>query len=131
MTEDAKVISGAITFQERVSGTSKKGGEFTFRKDLCCIDVNDKINLTDVGAAMMRGFDIPAFRKDAQREIRQTKQVPSIEQFWSNWLHEMSNAVRMIEAAFRELLGIDGTQEAGILPMRAPADDKVLELVNA
>ena len=131
MTDDAKVISGAITFQERVSGTSKKGGEFTFRKDLCCIDVNDKINLTDVGAAMMRGFDIPAFRKDAQREIRQTKQVPSIEQFWSNWLHEMSNAVRMIEAAFRELLGIDGTQQAGILPMRVSADDKVLEFVNA
>jgi len=79
----------------------------------------------------MRGFDIPAFRKDAQREIRQTKQVPSIEQFWSNWLHEMSNAVRMIEAAFRELLGIDGTQQAGILPMRVSADDKVLEFVNA
>ena len=47
MTDDAKVISGAVTFQERVSGTSKKGGEFTFRKDLCYIDVNDKINLTD------------------------------------------------------------------------------------
>ena len=43
----------------------------------------------------------------------------------------MSNAVRMIEAAFRELLGIDGTQQAGILPMRVSADDKVLEFVNA
>ncbi len=73
---------------------------------------------------MLRGFDIPAFRKDAQREIRQTKQVPSIEQFWSNWLHEMSNAVRIIEAAFRELLDIDGNQEAGILPMRAPAKEE-------
>ena len=94
------------------------------------MDVNDKINLTDVGAAMMRGFDIPAFRKDIQREIRQTKQVPSIEQFWSGWLHEMSNAVRTIEATFRELLDVDGNQEAGILPRRAPTTEELLEVVE-
>ena len=110
MTNDAKVLSGAITFQERVSFTGKDGGERTFRKELLCVDVNDRINLTDVGAAMLRGFDLPALRKDIQREIRQTKQVPSIEQFWGNWLHELSNAVRTIEAAFRELLDIDGNQ---------------------
>ncbi len=130
MTDDATVISGAVTFQERVSATSKKGGEFTFRKDLLCIDVNDRINLTDVGAAMLRGFDIPALRKDIQLEIRKTKQVPSIEQFWANWLHELSNAVRTIETAFRELLNVDGNQEAGILPMRVPAKEELLETVN-
>jgi hypothetical protein len=128
MTDDATVLSGAVTFQERVSATSKKGGEFTFRKDFLCI--NDRINLTDVGAAMLRGFDIPAFRKDIQREIRKTKEVPSLEQFWGNWLHELSNAVRTIEAAFRELLNIDGNQEAGILPMRVPAKEELLETVN-
>jgi hypothetical protein len=131
MTNDAYVLSGAVTFQERISTTSKNGGEFTFRKDVLCVDVNDRINLPDVGAAMLRGFDIPALRKDIQREIRKTKQVPSIEQFWGNWLHELSNAVRTIEGAFRELLNIDGNQEAGILPMRVPATDEVLETVNS
>jgi hypothetical protein len=131
MTNDAKVLSGAITFQERVSGTTKKGGEFTFRKDLICIDVNDKINLTEVGAAMLRGFDIPAFKKDLQREIRQTKQVPSIEQFWSGWLHEMSNAVRTIEATFRDLLDVEGNQEAGILPRRVATTEELLEVVTS
>jgi hypothetical protein len=131
MTDDATVISGALTFQERVSYTSKKGGEVTFRKDLLCIDVNDRINLTDVGAAMLRGFDIPSLRKDIQREIRNTKQVPSIEQFWGNWLHELSNAVRTIESAFRELLSIDGNQEAGILPVRVPSKEELLETVNS
>src|SRR5258708_30389711 len=100
MTGDAKVISGAVTFQERVSTTSKNGGERTFRRDLFCIDVNDRINLTDVGAAMLRGFYIPALRKDIQREIRKNKQVPSIEQFWSNWIHEISNDLRTTDAAF-------------------------------
>jgi hypothetical protein len=131
MTNDASVPSGAITFQERVSFTGKDGGERTFRKDLHCLDVNDKINLADVGAAMLRGFDIPSFRKDIQREIRQTHMVPSIEQFWGNWLHELSNAVRTIESAFREILDIDGNQEAGILPVRVPVLEETPEPVNA
>jgi hypothetical protein len=131
MTNDAKVLSGAITFQERVSFTGKDGGERTFRRDLLRLAVDDRINLTDVGAAMLRGFDLPSLRKDIQREIRQTRQVPSIEQFWGNWLHELSNAVRTIEAAFREVLDIDGNQEAGILPVKAPATEASPELVNA
>jgi hypothetical protein len=131
VTNDAKIISGSITFQEFVSATSKKGMEYTFRKDLLCVDLNDRINLTDIGAAMIRGFQISAFRRDILREIRQTKQVPSIEQFWSDWLHQMSNGVRTIEATFRELLDIDGNQEAGILPMQVAANETKLEVVNA
>jgi hypothetical protein len=131
MTADAKILSGAITFQEVVSATSKKGGEYTFRKDLLCLDLNDRINLTDIGAAMMRGFDIPAFRKDLLREIRQTREVPSIEQFWSNWLHQMSNAVRTVEATFRELLEIDGNQPAGIVPMQVVGQEAAEELISA
>jgi hypothetical protein len=131
MTNDAKALSGALTFQERVSFTGKDGGERTFRKDLLCVDVNDRINLTDVGAAMLRGFDVPAFRKDIQREIRQTHQVPSIQEFWRIWLHELSNALRTMEAAFREILDIDGNQEGGILPAKTPAPKETQEVVNA
>ena len=93
--------------------------------------MNDRINLTDIGAAMMRGFDLSAFRKDILREIRQTKEVPSIDQFWSNWLHQMGSAVRTIEATFRELLDIDGNQQSGILPMQVAANEATQELVNA
>ncbi len=131
MTKDAKVLSGAITFQERVSFIGKDGGQRTFRKDLLCIDVNDKINLTDAGAAMLRGFNLPSLRKDILREIRQTNDVPAIEQFWGNWLHELSNAVRTIEGAFREILDVDGDQEAGILPMKIAVTEQAPELVIA
>jgi hypothetical protein len=129
-TNDAKALSGALTFQERISFTGKDGGERTFRKDLLCVLVNDRINLTDVGAAMLRGFDIPAFRKDIQREIRQTHQVPSIPEFWRNWLHELNNAVRTVEAAFREVLDIDGNQEAGILPTRTSVPEETTEVAT-
>jgi hypothetical protein len=131
MTQDAKPISGAVTFQERVSYTGKDGGERTFRKDLLCLEVSDRINLTDVGAAMLRGFDVPSFRKDIQREIRQSHQVPPIAEFWHAWLHELNNAVRTIEAAFREVLDIAANQEGGILAMRTPATELAAELTNA
>ena len=36
MTNDAKVLSGAITFQERVSFIGKDGRERSFRKELFC-----------------------------------------------------------------------------------------------
>jgi len=131
MTNDAHLISGSLTFQERITTFNKKGEERTFRKDLLSLDVNDQINLTDVGAAMLRGFDIPAYKKDIQREIRKTKQVPTIDEFWSSWLHQVSNAVRTIEASFRDILEIDGDEKAGILPMHAPSTEELLELENA
>lgn len=119
MTKEAKALSGAITFQERVSFMGKDGGERTFRKDLLSVEVSDRINLSDVGAAMLRSFDVPAFRKDIQREIKQTRQVPSIGEFWRSWLHQLSSAVRTMEMTFREVLGVDGNQEAGILPVKS------------
>lgn len=124
VTEDAKVFSGEITFQDRITAMSKKGGEITFRKDLISLQINDQINLVDAGAAMLRGFDLVSFRKDIQREIKKTKDVPSVEQFWSQWLHEMSNAVRTIESSFREILNLNAGEPGGILPMRAPTEDE-------
>jgi hypothetical protein len=43
----------------------------------------------------------------------------------------LSNAVRTIEAAFREVLDIDGNQEAGILPMKVSAPEETPEVLNA
>jgi hypothetical protein len=43
----------------------------------------------------------------------------------------LSNAVRTIEAAFREVLNIEGRQEAGILPVRVPSKEELLETVNS
>jgi hypothetical protein len=131
MTSDTTIVAGALTLQEIVSGTSKKGVEYTFRKDLLRIDLNDRMNITEIGAAMMRGFDIPAFRKDILREIKYTKDVPSIEQFWANWLHEMSNALRTVEMTFREVLDLEGSEEAGILPMRTSTAEALAEATNA
>jgi hypothetical protein len=39
--------------------------------------------------------------------------------------------VRAIESAFREVLDIDGDQEAGILPMKLSVAQETPEVVNA
>jgi len=131
ITKEAKVTAGTLMWQEKGSSTSKTGVEYAYRKDLFCMALNDRVNMTEVGAAMMRSFDLPAFRKDLQREIRKSGQVPSIEQFWSGWLHEMSNAVRTVEGTFREILDIDGKEEAGIAPLRITLEAEAKEEVGA
>ncbi len=118
MTPDAGIVTGAITMQDCITVTTKSGAERNIRRDIARFDLNDRINLSEIGAAMLRGFDMASHKKDVLREIRETRQVPSIPQFWGGWLHQLSNAVRTIEDSFREVLELDGDQPAGIIPMQ-------------
>jgi hypothetical protein len=117
LTADAGIVSGAITLQESVTVTTKSGNERNIRRDIARFDVNDRINLTDIGVAMLRGFDMASHKKDVLREIRETRQVPAIPQFWGGWLHQLSYAVRTIEESFREVLELDGAEPGGIIPI--------------
>ena len=118
LTSDAKLMTGAITLQECVTVTTKSGGERNIRRDIARFDLNDRINLTEIGTAMLRGFDMASHKKDVLREIRETRQVPAIPQFWGGWLHQLSNAVRTIEESFREVLELSGDEPGGIIPMQ-------------
>ena len=40
----------------------------------------------------------------------------------------MSNAVRTLEASFREIMEMGGDEKAGILPMHVPATEELVEL---
>lgn len=118
LTSNAGIVTGSLTLQECVTVTTKSGGERNIRRDMARFDLNERINLTEIGAAMLRGFDMPSHKKDVFREIRETRQVPAIPQFWGGWLHQLSNAVRTIEESFREVLELAGDQPAGIVPMQ-------------
>jgi len=120
ITPEAGIVTGAITFQECLTVTTKSGVERNIRRDIARFDLNDRINLSEVGAAMLRGFDMASHKKDVLREIRETRQVPSIPQFWGTWLHQLSNAVRTIEDSFREVLELAADQQGGIVTMQIP-----------
>lgn len=117
LTADAAIVSGALTFQESITVTTKSGTERNIRRDIARFDVNDRINLTEIGVAMLRGFDMASHKKDILREIRETRQVPPIPQFWAGWLHQLSYAVLTIEQSFREVLELDGSEQGGIIPI--------------
>jgi hypothetical protein len=121
LTSDAEIVSGALTFQELITITTKSGAERNIRRDIARFELNDKINLTEVGVAMLRGFDMAAHKKDVLREIRETRQVPPIPQFWGAWLHQLSYAVRTIEESFREVLELSGTEQGGIIAIQPSA----------
>jgi hypothetical protein len=117
LTADACIVSGAITMQESITVMTKSGAERNIRRDIARFDVNDRINLTDIGVAMLRGFDMASHKKDVLREIRETRQVPAIPQFWGGWLHQLSYAVRTLEECFREVLELSGEEQGGIVPI--------------
>lgn len=118
LTADAGIVSGALTFQECITVTTKSGGERNIRRDIARLDLNDRINLTDIGVAMLRGFDMASHKKDVLREIRETRQVPAIPQFWAAWLHQLSYAVRTISESFREVLELRGNEPGGIVAIQ-------------
>jgi len=126
LNDGTSIVTGAVTLQESAIVATKSGAERTIRRDLARFDLNDRINLTDVGAGLLRGFDMASHKKDVLREIRETRQVPPLPQFWGAWLHQLSNAVQTIEESFREVLELSGDQQAGIIPMQLsePAESK-------
>lgn len=126
VTEDATATAASVTFQERIAVTKKSGEERIFRKDVLTFDINDNINLTEVGAALLRGFDMPAFRRDILRDIKKTKQVPSVQEFWQRWLIGMADAIRTIEVNLRDILEIKD-KPSGIRPIYTESKDEVIE----
>lgn len=130
VTPDAFVSSAIVTIQERNTAISKKTGEERiYRKDLVTFELSDQINQIESGAALLRAFDLPSFKKGIMREIRKTKQVPPLETFWVNWLQSMDEAVRTIETSLREALEIKDFP-TGILPLYGDRNDEVIEVTE-
>jgi hypothetical protein len=78
-SDRATATSASLDFQERVTKVSKKTGEAkSWRNTIFSIDLNYGINNTEAGTAMLKGFDLPGFKKAILRDIRKSKQVPSI-----------------------------------------------------
>jgi len=128
VTGSPTIQSACVTFQERKTSYNKKtDSERIFRTDLLTFDMSDAINLVDVGAAILRGFDIPSFKRDIMKEIRKTKQVPPLARFWSDWVIQMGNAVQTIESTIADVLDIGKVAPYGIQPVYTGGSDDVVE----
>jgi hypothetical protein len=105
LVSTANITAAALVFQNLDSKFSKKGEEKQYRTDLFTLDINDKINISDAGAAAIRGFDLPQYKKDMKR-LAKSGEVP-IKVYWFDWLVAMKNAVHFFVDNVTETLHID------------------------
>src|SRR5271157_3830304 len=96
LSEDSEVAASSVILQKLDSKIIKKTDEERqFRVDLFTIDLNDNINLLDSGAALLRGFDLPGFRKEIKTATKAQSSPLAIKDYWKMWLEGMSSAVFM------------------------------------
>ena len=111
MSNDAEIASASVVFQELKSKFSKAGEEKVYRNDLFTIDINDNANLQDAGAAMLRGFDLPQFKKEVKTTIKSKGRI-EIRDFWYMWLDGINTAVLEFVVNVTDVLGIMGSEKS-------------------
>ena len=104
--DDSEVISSPVVFQELVAFTTKQGIEKQARYDLFTLDINDGINMQDVGAAMLKGFDLPRFKREV-KQVMKSKGELSVKDFWQMWTQGMHDAILTFVDNITEALELD------------------------
>jgi len=105
LVSTANITAASVVFQNLDSKFNKKGEEKQYRTDLFTLDINEKINISDAGAAALCGFDLPQYKKDMKR-LAKSGEVP-IKVYWFDWLVAMKNAVHFFVDNVTETLHID------------------------
>jgi hypothetical protein len=114
MSNDAEVATAAVVFQELVIKQTKTG-EKMYRNDLFTIDINDKANLQDAGAAMLRGFDLPQFKKEIKTTIKAKGKI-AIKDFWYMWLDGIHTSILTFTDNLTNVLEIDKAKYGLVQP---------------
>lgn len=116
LSEDSEVAASAVVFQSLDSKLNKKTGEEKkIRKDLFTIDLNDNINQLDAGAALLKGFDLPGFKKNIKTTAKAQTSPLEISDYWKLWFESMQWAVAEFVDNVTETLGLD-KKKFGLLP---------------
>lgn len=120
-TWDARVYQSGVVFQELDSKFNKKGEEKQFRTNLYSFDLNQNWAITDDGVALIRGFDIPNFKKDILKAIRKSKQEQPISFYWSEYLRQMNAGIYTLVDNINLTLDVKG----GLVVIDTPTQAEV------
>lgn len=104
--ETATITSASVVIQHLDSYVNKKDEEKQKRTDLLTIDINDKVNISDAGAAALRGFDVPQYKRDMKRHAKDRGTL-GINDYWFEWLIAMKTAINFFVDNVTETLHID------------------------
>ena len=95
MTDDAVVAEASMTIVEPVIKRSKKGEEKTVNKPILSVSVGENINNYDAGAAMLKGLDLPQFKRHCKSAAKAQGGL-EIKDYWSLWLSGLHDATLTI-----------------------------------
>lgn len=107
-SDDAFPSAATVVFQELTS-RMRKEVEVQVRNDLFTIQIDDNMNNQDAGVALLKGFDLPAYKREVMREIKQTKAELPIARYWDEWLRQMRVAIMLFADNMTETLNIAKT----------------------
>jgi hypothetical protein len=103
---EATVSAGVVIFQSLENKPTKKDEDRQVRTDVLTMDVNDGLNNLDAGAALLKGFDIPQFKKTIKTAIK-TGDPLNIIDYWRLWLDGMRGGVYTFVDNINETLRLD------------------------
>jgi hypothetical protein len=112
---DGEIAAASVVFQSLDSKFTKNDEERWYRTDLFAVDINDNVNLTDAGAAMLRGFDLPRFKKEMKQHAKNQNDALQIKDYWKDWLSAMKTAAYTLVDNVTETLEID-KEKYGLKP---------------
>src|SRR5271157_2942466 len=122
--DTATITSASVVIQHLDSYVNKKDEEKQKRTDLLTIDINDKVNISDAGAAALRGFDVPQYKKDMKRHAKDRGTL-GINDYWFEWLIAMKTAINFFVDNVTETLHID--KDLGLMAYQYEKDKEDFE----
>jgi hypothetical protein len=121
MTNDPELAGANLTLVQPVAKKVKGGGEKIVNKPILSVDINPNVNNFDAGAALLRGFDMPEFRKHVKLAIKAQGGL-QIKDFWAIWLTDMHDATLTIVDSIINALALDGAGNYGLAVIGTEAD---------
>ena len=127
MTQDSGVAGANLTLIEPVVKKAKDGSEKTINKPMLSVDINDNVNNFDCGAALLRGFDMPQFKRHVKTSLKAQGHL-DIKDFWAIWLADLHDAVLTVSDSIINALELNDGGNYGLARFEGGADSTEIEV---
>lgn len=105
-TWNATVRTAGVAFQELDSRFTKGGEEKQVRTDIFAFDLSNTWINVDAGAALIRGFEVPTFKRTILKSIRKSKHEQPVSFYWSEWVRHLNAGIHILEDNVRLTLDL-------------------------
>ena len=130
MTNSSEIAGASVTFLEPITRKVKGGGEKVVNKPVLSLDINENVNCFDAGAALLRGLELPQFKRTIKTALKAQGKM-EIKDYWSLWLNGMHDAVLIFVDNVTDVLGIN--KGCGLMPYEPETEssEETIEIKEA